>query len=56
MKTICCEFKGYFYINVTNETTPDQIEDILSNHISAIEKTDNNYFSINEYEWNESND
>ena len=48
MRTIRCEFKGYFYVGITDETTPDQIEDILGNYISDIEKADN--FAINEYE------
>ena len=56
MKTIRCEFKGCFYVDVTDEATSDQIENILSNYISYIEKTDSDYFSINEYEWNELND
>ena len=53
MKSIRCEFKGHFYIDVNTMATPDEIEDALSKYISAIEDSVGDYLTLNEYEWEE---
>lgn len=49
MKTICCDFKGYFYIDVIDDATPDQIKSIAEKYISELESCENNFFTIHEY-------
>ena len=51
MKCIRCSIEGHFLVWVDNDATPDEIEDVLMDSVTMIEKVGR--CAIDEYDWEE---
>ena len=48
---IRCEVQGYFYIEMDDNATPDDIENEVEQRVCTIEKSIDNYMAVSEYDW-----
>ena len=46
-----CTVHGYFYVEMPDNASPDDIEDEVGARICKIERSIENYMAIDEYGW-----
>lgn len=46
-----CTVHGYFYVEMPDNASPDDIEDEIGARICKIERSIENYMAIDEYGW-----
>lgn len=53
MKEIRCSFKGYFYTQVEDNISPQELERHIEKYINTLEEHMNTLASLDEYSWEE---
>ena len=53
MKEIRCSFKGYFYTQVEDDISPQELERHIERHINTLDGHINPLASLSEYTWEE---